>query len=373
MASNVIDDDDDDYHDNRPRRLGFQEAMAMTALPSASGSSARRFVSRRPAWKPGNELPWDSLFKNLDGPPVPRHSSAGAYGGHVYAQAPLAAARVVEDEGRGKLGIHTIQGVFTSPGLIDRPFIYDVSPIFSGRSFFACLVKARQPTEASKRPRGPFSPPDSDSALGHVCFSCITTFKRSVPTPDDLQETPSVQERFADLLSSRRPDQWEASPQVDLDMVRDLFPDAGPGGFPILDMHKVDMTEYNASRPVTDRLQLVYYRLLKPLPAEDVNAHIVCHAFEADRNGLIMLANHIGYGKNNLAKGVSLTYSFYMHVNAEEAVMRADGWWLQEVRWPRVSAGRCMMESKLWGPDGRHVASGYQDSIVLPRERKARL
>ncbi|RDA93512.1 hypothetical protein CP533_3981 [Ophiocordyceps camponoti-saundersi (nom. inval.)] len=361
-----------DGSDGSPRRLAFQEAMAMTALAPPAGSPDRRFVSLQPAWKPGNELPWASLFKNLDGP-VPRHSSAGAYGGHVFAQAPLAAARVVEDGEKGKLGIHTIQGVFTSPGMIDRPFIYDVSSLFSGRSFSAYVVKARQPTEPSERPQGPFSPPDADSTLGHVCFSCIATFKRSLPTPDDLQDPQSVQERFADVLSSRRPDQWEVTPQVDLDTVRELFPDAGPGAFPILDMRKVDMTEYNASRPATNRVQLLYYRLLEPLPVDDVNAHIVCHAFEADRNGLLMLANYIGYGRNNLAKGASLTYSFYVHVNADEAVIKGDGWWLQEVRWPRVSAGRCMMESKIWSPEGRHVASGYQDCVVLPREPGVKL
>ncbi|PFH57726.1 hypothetical protein XA68_14654 [Ophiocordyceps unilateralis] len=355
-------------------RLGFQEAMAMTPLPAAD-SSVRRYVSRQPAWKPGGELPWEALFKNLDGP-VPRHSGAGAYGGHVFAQAPLAAARAVEGEyggdvGPGKLGIHTIHGVFTSPGLKDRPFVYDVSPIFSGRSFAARLVNVRQPTQPSEKPQGPFPTPGAEAALGHVCFSCITTFKRSLSTPDDLQESRSVQERFADVLTSRRPEEWEPSPQMDIDLVKELFPRAGAGAFPILDMRKVDMTEYNAGKPVAERIQLIYYRLLEPLPRDDVNAHIVCHAFEADRNGLTMLANHIGYG-SNLGKGASLSYSLYVHVNADEAVMDGDGWWLQEVRWPRISAGRCMMESKLWSPEGRHIASGYQDGIVLPGDGQRR-
>lgn len=99
-----------------PRR-GFQEAMAITPLPAADDAQSRslkRFISRQPAWKPGGELPWDALFSGLDGP-RPRHSGPGVFGGHVYAQAPLAAARAVEEEDkssesnggpRGTLGIH---------------------------------------------------------------------------------------------------------------------------------------------------------------------------------------------------------------------------------------------------------------------------
>lgn len=180
-----------------------------------------------------------------------------------------------------------------------------------------------------------------------------------------MQEPRSAQQRYADILAARAPGEWPVSPLADIDLVRDLFPNAGHGAFPILDMHKVDMTAHNAGRPVPERRELVWYRLLEPLPRDDVNAHIVCHAFEADRNGLIMLGNHLGYGYN-MGKAASLSYSFYVHVNPDEAVMDPEGWWLQEVSWPRVSAGRCMMESKIWSPQGRHVASGYQDGIIQP-------
>ncbi|KAM4062668.1 thioesterase-like superfamily protein [Hirsutella rhossiliensis] len=352
-------------------RMAFDEAMAMTPLPPAA--HVKRFISRQPAWKPGAQLPWDAVFRNVDGP-RPRFMGAGAFGGHVYAQAPLAAARALEQEGssnveaEGKLGIHTIQGVFTSPGLQDRPFVYEVSPISSGRSFAACQVNARQPKQPSEKPSGPFPASDADLGLNGICFSCITTFKRSRSTPDEVQAPRSAQQRYADILSSRAPAQWAVSPQIDLDVVKQLFPNGGAGAFPILAMHKVGMEAYNAGKPAAERRELICYRLLKPLPKEDVNAHIVCHAFEADRNGLLMIANHLGYG-HSLGKAASLTYSFYVHVNPEEAVMDGDGWWLQEIGWPRVSAGRCMMESKLWSPEGKHVASGYQDGIVLPGQQ----
>ncbi|PHH75117.1 hypothetical protein CDD82_4594 [Ophiocordyceps australis] len=362
-------------------RLSFQDALALTEISAGAdlqGRSVKRFVSRRPAWKPGGELPWDLLFKDLKGP-KPMHQGPGVFGGVVYAQAPLAAARAIEAEDiaetgadtdkkpRGKLGIHSIQGVFTSPGLRDRPFIFEVSPLSTGKSFATRLVNVRQPTQPSEPPTGPFSASDADKPLKNVCFSCMTTFKRSAPTPDDVQTAQSPQQRYADILSKREPHEWPMSPQSDVDLIRDLFPHEGPGAFPVLNMHKVDMTEYNESLPVPERRELIYYRLLEPLPGDDVNAHIVCHAFEADRNGLIMLGNHIGYGYG-LGRAASLSYSFYVHVNPEEAVMGDQGWWLQEVSWPRVSAGRCMMECRIWSPQGRHVASAYQDGMILPSE-----
>lgn len=82
--------------------------MALSRLPddtltsgsssssSTTGEVVQRFLSQSPAWKPGQELPWGSpqFQKSNRG----RTFGPGAFGGHVYAQAPLAAARVVEEE-----------------------------------------------------------------------------------------------------------------------------------------------------------------------------------------------------------------------------------------------------------------------------------
>ncbi|KAL6867120.1 Thioesterase/thiol ester dehydrase-isomerase [Trichoderma novae-zelandiae] len=360
-----------------PRRLGFLEAMEMSRLPGdGSSGDTHRFMSHRPAWQPGAELPWDRAD-------VPKEATgfynSKAYGGHVYIQAPLAAARVVEAEedeaanrtardiDRGKFGIHSIQGVFTYGGYVDRPFIYETSKLSSGRSFQACLVTVRQPKQPSATPSGPFPTADAKLPLGPICFSCHVTFKRPVPNFADEQLT-SAQARFASILSQRKPDEWEASPQLDMDILNDLFPNEGHGGFPIVDMYKVDMSSWNTNKPIPERRELLLYKLHRPVPAEDANAHILCHAFEADRNGLLTIGNYLGWG-HNLAVAASLSYTFLVHVNAEEAVM-GDGWWIQEVRWPRVSAGRAVLESRIWSPEGKHVASGYQDGISTPREGK---
>jgi acyl-CoA thioesterase len=138
-------------------------------------------------------------------------------------------------------------------------------------------------------------------------------------------------------------------------------------------MHKVDMTAYNAGRPVHERRELMLYKLRKPLPADgtggwDANAHVVAHAYVADRNGLLIVGNHVGFGYA-LGRAASLSYTFVMHVNAEQAVMKDDdgdgeAWWVQEMFFPRTAAGRGIVESKIWSPTGVHVATEYQDGLV---------
>ena len=146
------------------------------------------------------------------------------------------------------------------------------------------------------------------------------------------------------------------------------------GRFPVAEMRKVDMSLYNEGRPVHERRELLLYRLLKPLPSDgtdgwDANAHIAAHAYVADRNGLLMAGNHIGFGYS-FARAASLSYSFVVHVNAEEAVMHehdgedGEGWWVQEVWFPRAGAGRGIVESKMWSPRGVHVATEYQDGLI---------
>ncbi|KAL4723857.1 hypothetical protein ACLX1H_009502 [Fusarium chlamydosporum] len=297
------------------KRLSFQEALELRRLPDEPSAikPVQRFISRQPAWIPGQELPWDAV-----GIPKPKIT-------------------------RGAYGAVSIQSVFTNPGLSDRPFIHDVSEVHSSRAFSTRLVHARQSTQPSANPPGPFPESDAKAPLGSPCLTSIITFKRPVPSTDEVQGVPP-QERFKEILSSRSPDEWDPCPQADVDAIKAKFPNEGHGAFPILDMYKVDMSIFNADKPIPERRELIYYRLLKPLPKEDTNAHILCHAFEADRNSLFMLGNHLGYG-HDLGIAASLSYSFYVHVNAEEAVMEGSEWWIQEASWPRFSAGRGAMEN----------------------------
>lgn len=365
-------------------RKSFQEAMELTRLPNKSNTTTQLYMSHCPAWKLGIDLP---AFDRPDLLP-----GKGAYGGVTLAQAALAAARALESEekkndGSGFLGLHvnlfsdplnqfftdgfsqSIQGVFTMASMIDRPFIHEVTPVQTGRSFATRMVTSRQPKEASSNPKGPFPLSDGQLPLDDICYTSFTTFKRSTTSPANTQATESPQQRYRNILSTRAPDEWSHCPQVDIDLVREMFADEGPGGFPMLDMRKVEMMDFNKDRPISERRELLYYRPLKPIPKDDLNGHIALHAYAADRNGLIMLGNHLGFGHCH-GRASTLSYSFYMHTNAEGAVMDDNKWWIAEIQWPRASAGRGMMECRIWNPDGKHIASSYQDGIIEPiRER----
>lgn len=173
---------------------------------------------------------------------------------------------------------------------------------------------------------------------------------------------------YKDILSQRAPDEWEPCPIMDIDLVVREFPDLGHGTFPVLDMHKVDMRDFNEGKPLAEIRQLLLYRPHKPIDKDDPNAHVVAHAFASDRNGLIMLGNQVG-DRHDRGGAATLSYSFFVHVNAEDAVMDNSGWWVQENRWTRLTAGRCTMETRTWSPEGIHVATGIQDGTLTPKTK----
>ncbi|KAK0646838.1 thioesterase-like superfamily-domain-containing protein [Cercophora newfieldiana] len=360
-------------------RLSFQEALELVNLPPHNGASsqARRFMGTRAAHLPGVEIEFNV------------HTAA--YGGHVYGQAALAvcrAQRELEDQKGVKpsdrLGLHTIHGYFTRVGHTDRPFIYEVTPLTNSKNFSTVSVTAHQPSQPSTNPDfrvphgGPF--PLKDAALPPLptCYAAVCSFKSAEPHSRgvSIQDEPA-QKRFASILAQRRPQDWPPSPLVDIDGVMDMVgTDQMVGVFPVVDMKKVDMREFNKGKPVHERVELILYRLLKPLPSDgtdgyDANAHVVAHAFTVDRNGLIMGGNHLGFGWS-LSKAASLSYTLVVHVNAEDCVMHdgEDQWWIQEVTFPRAAHGRGIVMSRIWSPDGVHVATEYQDGLIRSSEEK---
>ncbi|RYP29437.1 hypothetical protein DL767_006706 [Monosporascus sp. MG133] len=315
-------------------RLIFQEMMRMVPLPDRndSGNTIKRYMSERAAWISVSDVPF------LQG--------AMAYGG---------------------------QG-----GLTDRPYIYEVTTLAANPNFYNLLVTVRQPTAPSTNAAGDFFPlADAELPLGPVCFSALVSFRPSTVSEIAAQEM-SVQSRFAGILGSRPLAEWEPVPPMDIaGIVASLGTDL-VGTFPAVDMKKVDLSSYNEGKPLHERRELLLYRLLAPLPASDPDVHIMVHAFQADRNGLLMVGNQAGIGFN-LGRAASLSYSFVVHVNPADAVMGygEDQWWIMEACFPRLEAGRAIIMGKIWSPEGVHVATEYQDGILRPaqprREEKGKL
>ncbi|SPO03107.1 uncharacterized protein DNG_05789 [Cephalotrichum gorgonifer] len=389
-------------------RLTLNDSLEL--IPISLGPDTSVYMSTRAAWVPGGDLPWGDLPGDL---PLPLHTAT--YGAHVYAMAGAAVLRSAaaaresagvsgNGEGSSVLGLHTIQGCFTSRGLGDRPFLFTVTRISSGRSLATYSLTVRQPTTPSTAPSVRFPRSDASRPLGPVCFTALVTLKAPEPSPVRVQ-APSPQTLHSSILSSRPPSSWPLCPQVDIDIVNAIFPDQGQGRFPILDMRKVDMTEYNSARPPTGRKEILLYRLLEPTGGgageedgkgeeELGNEHILAHAFAADRNGLLMLCRDFDFGWSPGAVA-TVSWSFYVHVNASEAVMRRsggrgrvagnyagsgaagtgagvasdgdgedDGWWVLEDSFERAEAGRGFMVGRIFSPEGVHVATAVQDGIA---------
>lgn len=77
------------------KRQSFEQAMDLVRVPNSSENSSKtagayRYMSTQPAWNAG------SLFAGT-GRDI-KAAQSGVFGGTVYAQAPLAAARSIELE-----------------------------------------------------------------------------------------------------------------------------------------------------------------------------------------------------------------------------------------------------------------------------------
>ena len=76
-----------------------------------------------------------------------------------------------------------MHGLFTLPGQIARPFIYEVEQVSNGRSNCSRRVIARHPLTPSFSAEPPYLPStrfgksDATKELGGVCFTCLCSFK----------------------------------------------------------------------------------------------------------------------------------------------------------------------------------------------------
>lgn len=137
---------------------------------------------------------------------------------------------------------------------------------------------------------------------------------------------------------------------------------------PGLDIRKVDMSSYNASKiahgNITSYRQLHYYRSRYAIPLTSPNLHACAHLFASDRNSLYLISNALEIG-NQIAKMGSLSHSVVFHVQSKELLLLDDETWFCQEAWTaRSEGGRGMHESKIWNEKGLHVASTWQDGMV---------
>ncbi|KAL3456885.1 thioesterase-like superfamily-domain-containing protein [Aspergillus heterothallicus] len=349
---------DGQHGDNPP--LSFAELMALKPLDTGKVivnsdvlERIERFESIAPPYRPG--------------------IGTRAFGGHVYAQSAYAASKTVS---KG-LVIHSMTGTFILAGRYDVPYIYTVRHLRDGAVYCTRAVDVRQD--------------------GQLCFSGICSFKRDEKTDDFNHQASPAQERYRSLLAGKRPEDHPVSPSVDADWWIDQVSQGGfkEHAFPGLDVRRVDMKEYNSTPEIKQSpekyRQLTLYSLLgspKESSATDAkelrerdeagefdNLYACAHMYSSDKNSLLLIPRSLGIKNWSSMASLTLTVVFHLHgeplrmVDWNASLDKTSAgppkkWFIQEGWTPRSGENRGVHESWLWSPDGKLLATSYQDSML---------
>ncbi|KAK7529459.1 thioesterase-like superfamily-domain-containing protein [Phyllosticta citribraziliensis] len=289
----------------------------------------------------------DGAFKSTAKAFSPGGTTA-AYGGHVYAQAVWAASQTVR---RGFV-VSNVTGFFILPGDTTRPFVYHVRTTRDGGRYCTRSVDVFQEPQ------------------GGICFTCTCMFKVDEQSDYDCQDPYDLPRRYRSALGDRRPEDWPEAPSVDSPWYWEM--QAANNGtnhaFPGLSLRKVDMEPFNQDRGPLERRQLQFYSTTGDMAAvgEEHNLHACAHLYACDRNSLFMIPNHLGAG-DGYTQMASLSYTVVLHVTSQELATQVNGkkrWFCQEARISRAGGNRGLHESRIWGEDGRHIATTMQDGLV---------
>jgi len=254
------------------------------------------------------------------------------FGGHVAAQALMAAGRTVAGVASGEQRPHSLHAYFLDAGAPDVPIQYAVERVREGRSFATRTVRASQ--------------------QGRAIFTVTCSFHRDEPGPTHQLAMPEVPppESCIDLeayLALRRA--RIAKPETrfaDTSRPIDLRPIAPPEpGAP-------------DAGAMTQRFWL---RALGELP-DDPLLHACIATWASDYTLLgAMRRPHgggPGYGRRDLATA-SLDHALWLH-----KPFRADQWLLYDQVSPQTSGGRGLSQGRYYTQNGELVASMCQEGLL---------
>ena len=267
-----------------------------------------------------------------------------AYGGHVYAQAAWAASQTVANG----FVLHNITGWFILGGIPNVPFVYKVHTIRDGGSYCTRIVNVTQ------------------SEGKGICFTCTCSFKRDEGSILDVQEKVDLWDKYSVVLKDKRPEDFEEVPGMDVPWYWQMRAETGFNDkFPGLQSHKAAMGPYNEHRHPLDRRQLIFYRTRGEMP-DDPNLHACAHLYASDRNSLFIVANHLNVGDKYTQMG-SLAHTVVFHTPIKDLLFDADGkgkFFTKEDWTTRAAGGRGMFHSRVFAPDGTHVATLMQEGMI---------
>lgn len=254
-------------------------------------------------------------------------NSQRIFGGHVIAQALVAAYRTVEDR-----LCHSLHAYFIRPGDPKIPVIYEVDRARDGGSFTTRRVIAVQ--------------------HGKQILNLAASFHKEEEGWEHQHEMPQTPP--PDALLSRADLRAAASAKVP-ERMRDWFLRPRP-----IEIREVDGLDMFEPEPSSDYNRL-WFRVAAQVDAEPWKHHCLM-AYASDMSLL---------GSGNRPHGVSWLSGRVMGASLDHALwfhgpIRFDEWHLYEMDSPFAGGARSFNRGKIFTADGKLVASVAQEGLMRP-------
>jgi acyl-CoA thioesterase-2 len=248
------------------------------------------------------------------------------YGGHVVAQALVAAERTVE----GRVA-HSLHAYFLLPGDVAAPIEYRVERVRDGGSFSARRVVAVQE--------------------GRSIFVTMVSLQRPASGLEHAAPMPEVPPPEALPSFAELRDRWlaEAAP------VHPRIEEALRAGR-AFDFRPVE--PQNPLRPVPrDPRQAYWFRAAGPVP-NDARVHrsLLAYASDTALAGTVLRPHGLAWPRTGLA---SIDHALWLHRPA-----RVDEWLLYAMDSPAAQGGRGLARGLVYDRAGALVASVAQEALV---------
>lgn len=272
------------------------------------------------------ELLEDNLFRGSSA----HEGWQRVYGGHVLAQALMAAIRTVDAE----RVIHSLHGYFLLAGDPKRSIVYEVERVRDGKSFATRTVKAIQ--------------------HGRVMFVMTCSFHKSedglshqaampdVPAPDELMSARDLVLQRLDKLPENMRKFWQREQPMD--------------------MRPVDLSRYFSREPRAPE-QAIWLKSNSEF-GDDPAVHKCVLAYASDFT--LLDTALIAHGKLLFDRDIqlaSLDHAIWFH-----RPFRADEWLLYVQESGNSEAARGFCQGRMYSQDGTLVASTAQEGLMRLRQ-----
>lgn len=225
----------------------------------------------------------------------------------------------------------------------------------STRSFIVLQVIAQQPEAVSTE--CPFPASDAEKPLAPVCFVSTCSFKLAEPTGKEYWR-PFDGKKYGDLLKND-PSSFPVEITIPGSKEKAIL---RPQGFGSIDIRTPDLEDLVQENLGANHGRIHVYHAVEPsLYTAQTALHAAAHAYTSDTGSLIVAASAHGNEWTHMAG--SLSHKIIFHVEPEELLLDGpDSWFVQEMTSSRAGNGRATIESRIWGPDGKLIASTMQDA-----------